>query len=397
MRNRPWKVLVEFSFIAALVLGPVGCGSGQTNGTGGGTGPGGGGGGNGGPDGPTAGEYLWEFSLTDQGLYISTIDEDTGQLGTPTASGGMACNSLGTIPSIAVAPSNRFVFVIDKCFTSIHVYSIHGPGVVLDEIPESPYFVSNVLNSIALDPGGNFLYSVGNDPGTLFQFAVDGSTGELTINSTTTGIGDVRQVAPDPQGKYIFVNNLTSGEILSYSVGGNGTLSSVVNSPFTVPSGGLPVNLTVTSDGKFVYAPLIPSGIAAFAADPSTGALADIEGSPFSTSNQPFSLAIGAGGKYIYSIGGSSNNTIEGFNIDANTGALTPLPQSPFAMPISLSSLAVDSSGNFLYATVNADMLAKSAILGFAIDFSTGNLSTLLNSPFPAPPFPVDVVSLKIP
>lgn len=397
MRNRPWKLLLEFSLMPVLVLGLVGCGAGQTNGTGGGTGPAGGGGGNGGPNGPTAGEYLWEFSLTDQGLYISTITEGTGQLGMPTASGGMACNSSGTIPSIAVAPSNRFAFVIDKCFTSIHVYSIHGPGVVLGEIPESPYFVSNVLNSIALDPSGKFLYAVGNDPGTLFQFAVDGSTGELTINSTTTGIGDVRQVAPAPQGKYILVNNLTSGEIFSYSVGGNGTLSPVVNSPFTVPSGGLPVNLTLTSDGKFLYAPLIPSGIAAFAVDPSTGALVDIAGSPFSTTNQPFSLAIGAGGKYIYSIGGSSNNTIEGFNIDAGTGALTPLPQSPFAMPTSLSSLAVDPSGNFLYATVNADMLAKSAIFGFAIDFSTGGLTALLNSPFPAPPFPVDAVSLKIP
>jgi 6-phosphogluconolactonase (cycloisomerase 2 family) len=157
------------------------------------------------------------------------------------------------------------------------------------------------------------------------------------------------------------------------------------------------VNLVITSDGKYLYAPLIPSGIAAFAVNRSTGALSNVAGSPFATTNQPFSLAIGAGGRFMYSIGGSSSNEIEAFTIDGSNGSLTALAGSPFAMPSQLGSLTVDGSGKFLYATVWASTLSESAILGFAIDPSTGSLTPLTGSPYSSAPFPVDAVTLNIP
>jgi len=101
-------VIVILHLSALLALGLASCGGGQSSGSGGG-----------GRNGPSAGEYLWGFSLTDQNLYVSTINTGTGQLGTPTISGGVACNSLGTIPSIAVTPSNKFTFVIDKCLMRV--------------------------------------------------------------------------------------------------------------------------------------------------------------------------------------------------------------------------------------------------------------------------------------
>jgi hypothetical protein len=124
--NNVWKALVTIHVMIGLVLLVCGCGGGS-NGSGGGT------------SGPSAGEYLWEFSLIDNSLFFATVNSSNGQVGTPTASGGAACNSLGTIPSIAVTPSNKFAFVIDKCFVGVHVYSMSGPGVALAEIPASPW------------------------------------------------------------------------------------------------------------------------------------------------------------------------------------------------------------------------------------------------------------------
>jgi hypothetical protein len=66
-------------------------------------------------------------------------------------------------------------------------------------------------------------------------------------------------------------------------------------------------------------------------------------------------------------------------------------------MPSSLRSLAVDPSGSFFWATINADTLADSMILGFSIDSSDGSLTALATSPYSAPAFPVDAVSLNIP
>ena len=383
------EIIVASVFLVSLL---VGCG-GQSGGSNGGGGNGGGGG----ATGPTAGEYFWELSLTDSNLYIATVDQNSGHLGTPATSGGAACNSLGTIPSIAVTPSRQFTFVIDKCIVSIHVYSMSGPGVVLGEIPESPYYFTNDLASIAMSPSGNFLFALGTNPDAIYKVTFNGTTGELAQSTTTTISGDVRELILDPQGKFAFVNDLTDGKVLAYSVESDGSLTPVPGSPFVVPAGGLPVNLVITSDGSFLYVPLIPSGIAAFAVNRSTGALSNIAGSPFATTNQPFSLAIGAGGKFIYSIGGSSNNAIEGFSIDGATGALTAVAGSPFAMPSQIGSLTVDASGKFLYATVWATTLSESAILGFAIDASTGSLTTLTSAPYNAPPFPVDTVSLDIP
>jgi 6-phosphogluconolactonase (cycloisomerase 2 family) len=388
METNFWKIIVALQ-LSALVLGLASCGGVQSSGSG----QGGGGGGNG----PSAGEYLWEFSLSDETLYVSTINTDTGQLGTPTASGGVACNSSGTIPSIAVSPSNNFMFVIDKCLVSIHVYAMSGPGVALQEIPESPYLVTNVLESIAIDPSGKFLYAIGNDPDAIYQISVDGSTGELTFNSTTMLSNDVRQVVVEPQGGFLFVNDLGGGKILAYSIGGEGILSPVSGSPFNVPANGQPENMVIDSGGRFIYAPLLQGGIAAFAVNPSTGVLADVAGSPFPTSNLPFTMAIAPSAEFLYSIGGHLNNAIDAFSIDAETGALTPIGGSPFAAPNSLTSLAVDASDGFLYATVLTDMQADSMVFGFAIDSSDGGLTALATSPYPAPAFPVDALSLNIP
>lgn len=369
-----WNVVVTLHLMTLLVFGVASCGGGSN-------GPGGGGGG-GEANGPTAGEYLWEFSLTDGGLFFSTVNRGTGQLGAPTASGGIACNSDGTIPSIAVAPSNKFAFVIDKCLTSIHVYSMKGRGIALTEIPQSPYFVTGVLESLTIDPRGKFLCAIGDVPGALYQNGVSGSTGELTLLSTTAETADLREVVVDPNGTFVFVNDLTGGHIIAYHVGGSGSPSPVSGSPFTVPANGQPVNLIVEGNGKFLYAPLFSGGIAGFTVNSSTGALSDIAGSPFPTSsNEPFALAADSSGSFLYSIGDNLNSTIDGYSIDATTGALTTIAGSLFGTPSSPSSFAVDPSGNFLYSTVRATTLADSKILGFSIDSSDGSLSPLATSP----------------
>ena len=385
------KLVVTLHLGAFLVLWAAGCG-GSSNSSGGSTG----GGPGGGTPGPSAGAYLWEFSLTDNDLFYTTVNSSTGQLGSPTLSQGLACNSLGTIPLIAIAPSNKFAFVIDDCLSSIHVYAMNAPGLSLGEIPQSPYFFPSALNSIAFDPSGKFIYVIGS-PGIIYQIPVNGSTGELSTPSTMMEAADFREVVVDPGGKFIFANDLTGGRIFAFLIGVGGSLSPVPGSPFTAPANGQPVNIVMESSGKFLYAPLFSGGIAGFAVNSSTGILSDIPGSPFPTITPPFAVAADPLGRFFYSIGGNLNSSIEAFSLDASTGALTAITGSPFSTPASLDSLVVDPSGHFLYASVQATTLPDSKILGFAIDASGGSLTALATSPYPAPPFPVNLVSLNIP
>ena len=103
------------------------------------------------------------------------------------------------------------------------------------------------------------------------------------------------------------------------------------------------------------------------------------------------------GGVLSVAIGGSANNAIDAFTIDPETGVLTSIASSHTAHPNPLNSLTVDVSGGFLYAAAQVDMQADSVFFGFSINPSDGSLTSLATSPYPAPTFPVDAVSLNIP
>lgn len=386
MKIALWKMLIALELMGFLIFGMAGCSIPFIN--------------SGGSGGSPAAEYLWEFSLTQQDLFIATIDSSTGQLGAPMPSGGIACNSTGPIPTLAVAPSKKFVFVIDECLTSIHTYSLSASGQ-LQEISKSPIFIPGDLESLEIAPTGNVLFAVGSNPDVIYELAINGGTGELTSRSTTMEAGaDARSAVMDPTGKFIYWNDLTGGRIFAYATGGNGPLSPLSGSPVTVPSGGRPSNVFMVG-GKFLYAPLISGGIAGFAVNSSTGGLTNIPGSPFPTTSNdpPPSVVVGPSGRFLYTVGGNLNTSVEGFSIDATTGALAMMAGSPFTTQATtgLGGLAVDNSGNFLYATVYATTLPSSTILGFAINASNGSLTALPTSPYPAAPFPVNVVGLSIP
>jgi 6-phosphogluconolactonase len=206
---------------------------------------------------------------------------------------------------------------------------------------------------------------------------------------------DIGVVVADPTGKFIYANDETGGHILGYFVKG-GSLSPISESPFTVPSSGQPIYLAMGSSGQFLYAPLLSGGIAGFSIDSSTGALSDIPGSPCDTGNLPFTLASDPLGRFLYAVD-TNLSSVEGFKIDATTGALTSIVGSPFKLASPVNSPGVDTSGSFLYATVNATNLGGSMILGFTIDGSSGSISALASSPYPAPSFPANVVSLNVP
>lgn len=378
MKQYSREFLVSLSLISFLMLTMVGCGS--TSAPEPAPAPGG----------ASPGEYLWEFSIIDSDIFISTINKTNGQLSPPAKSGGMACNNAGNISSIALTPSKKFLYAMDLCFNHILLYAVKGPGVELTQV--SAVAVNSSLNSISIDAVGKYLYAV-ESPGIVAQYAIDATTGGLTATSSLTETGvDFRTAVSDPTGKLIFVNDFTGGRIFAYNVGANGSLSPVSGSPFVVANGGLPARLFIVSNGKFLYAPLSTSDIAAFTISP-TGTVANVSGSPFHTNGLPSDLATDPSNKFLY----LNTSSIQGFTIDPNTGALAEIPGSPFFPSLGITSIAVDPSGNFLYASLFSQTAANGSIAGFSIDPVTGIPAALSGSPFPAVPIPQKIISLRIP
>jgi 6-phosphogluconolactonase len=71
---------------------------------------------------------------------------------------------------------------------------------------------------------------------------------------------------------------------------------------------------------------------------------------------------------------------VVGFAIDNTTGALTPVPGSPFPAGAQPEQVVVDPSGQFLYVS----NISGGSISGFTISSSTGALAAIPGSPFPA-------------
>jgi 6-phosphogluconolactonase len=348
--------------------------------------------------GPSPGAYLWQVSDINSVIYTSTLNSSTGQVGSPVNSGGFACNGIGSnVSTIAVAPSRKFLFVLDLCVERVHVYSMSGPGIKLTEVAGSPFYQTVVIGSssespasLSIDESGQSLYEV-LSPQEIVQWDIDSSTGALTdvshiIEPANTSLF---QGIIDPSGRFLFAAD-GENRIFAYVIGSGGALSSISGSPFTIPSGGNPTYIEAT--GKFLYALLYGGGVAAFTIDNSTGALVSVPGSPFPTTYFLTSgLAIDPVGKFLYVT--EADALTDGFTIDANSGALAAITGSPFATGLAASSLVTDSSGQFLYFPDESN----STVIGYKIDPSTGSLLTLAGSPFPAAPSPLQIINLTIP
>lgn len=311
--------------------------------------------------------------------------------------------------------------------------------------------------SFALD-GTRFLYIPQLFPSQVFGYAIDQKTGSLTAIPSSplsapynallnggTAVDNFLYI-----GGVSFLSNGVAPTISAFAIGTDGALAPTVSgSPFTVapptnPGSGSGPSLTVYS--KYLYAAEFqgqvgqPGGIAAFSLDSTTGMLSPVPASPFSTggSGSPVQVVCDAArGPFLYVAlvnppGGQ--NVLAGFSIDQSTGALTPVPGSPF--PIGgLIGLTLDPSGQFLFAGINVPgtnivefkvgsdgsltslpsvsgagppfvfsgnhmygFNSSSTIAAFDFDTTTGSLTPVPGSPFPAgTPIVRDMVAVTLP
>jgi 6-phosphogluconolactonase len=203
-----------------------------------------------------------------------------------------------------------------------------------------------------------FVYVVDQEPSpnaTVLGYAQNTSTGTLTPLSGTafnptlnTWQGYTAGVTPsaiavDPTGRFVYVTDKTSNQILGYSIdtSATGNLTALVSSPFG--TGLYPVSLTIDPRGKFLYVVNYnSSSVSSFAINVGTGSLSSVAGTSFTTEAQPTCVTIDpALGIYLY----TSNylaGSISAGKLSPNTGALQGVANSPFpvsALPACIVSV----------------------------------------------------------
>ena len=130
-------------------------------------------------------------------------------------------------------------------------------------------------------------------------------------------------------------------------------------------------------------------GVAGFSIS-QTGVLSAVTGSPFQLPNDPpywnlgnvDSLAMHPSGQFLYAPDSPANEVVA-FAIDGTTGVLTPIPGSPFPAGTQPEQVVVTPSGQFLYVSDDDTRASAGGIWAFTINSSTGSLTTIAGSPFP--------------
>jgi 6-phosphogluconolactonase len=301
------------------------------------------------------------------------------------SSTNVVCNPPSSNSSTCVCPGSG----VQGCpaLLNEYLYTTGSSGQVLDFNINTETGALTNLNSTATGPASmgfayvndQFIYISDPTHGQLdgFSFTQTGGLNVLSGSPFSVGPSSVPQGLSSPPNGSIFLYAADNGAVDAFSVSTSGVPTPITGSPF--PSG-TNSYLTTDADGDFVFTSIddAPGGIFGFTIG-STGALTEIPGSPFAIPGQTVAnsqpAGIVASGNTVYAALTGSNQ-IAAFSITTSTGVLTPVANSPYPAGTAPTTLAL--SGTFLYAINSAD----STISGYSVDSSTGALAPLANSPF---------------
>jgi len=242
-----------------------------------------------------------------------------------------------------------------------------------------------------------YLYTSTPSTGQIFAFSI-GSNGSLT---TITGspfnapymVGSspfgTQTMIANPAGTLLFISNPNGNTIYVYQIGSGGGLTAVNTTGFSVPFA--PADLAVDGLGKYLYVTTSITGseVAAYSIG-ADGSLTAVSGSPFAY--PMLQLQGDPSGHYL--VGASANGSdrhLYVFGITqsgATAGAISPVPGSPFATvyPPFLVAVQPNSAGNLVYSfSINESNMASifsNPTEGYQLNASTGALTVVTGSPF---------------
>jgi 6-phosphogluconolactonase len=325
-------------------------------------------------------------SREDPGIYVYTLNSDTGELAFVESISGIDNPSY-----LAIDSRKQHLYAVSETETfqgqeggSVAAYSIQpqtGKLTWLNQQPtlgEAPCFVS-------VDHRGGSLLVVNYFGGNLsiFPLQEDGMIGTLTahIQHVGKGVRADRQEAPhphsipiDPTGSYAFVPDLGLDRIFVYQLDYDAHMLSL-RGEIEVEAGSGPRHLLFHPSLKYAYVlNELASTITAFATDIEQATLHPIQTisllpADFVGENTSAEVRISPDGRFLYG-SNRGDDSIAVFSIQQDTGQLTYVEHvSTLGKTPRNFNLAPD--GRFLFAA-NQD---SDSIITYTVDQATGRLT----------------------
>jgi 6-phosphogluconolactonase len=318
-----------------------------------------------------------------QGLYVGTINEDTGKLG-PIVLAAEATNPIFS----TVSPDGKFLYAsMESEDGAVGAFAVKDNGTLqlLNTRPSG----GKVACHISMDSTGRHVFVANYSSGNIACFAVhpDGSLGERTAFVQFEGMGPdtgrqkqsyAHGIYTSADDRFVYVCDLGADKVWSFQFDSDqGTLTPTDPPAGVVPPGGGPRHLVFSPDGRLAYANN-EMGISTtvFSRDTDTGVLTPLETvscSPETAGPREgvttAEICLHPSGKWLY-VTNRGDDLIAVHALDSE-GRLTLLENIPAETAIP-SGMALDPSGKWL---VVAGMKGNTLTV-FAINPENGRLKS---------------------
>jgi 6-phosphogluconolactonase len=170
------------------------------------------------------GKFAYAANQDDDTISMYTINSTTGLL-TPATPATVPTG--GSPFQITVSPNGKFAYVPnegDDMVTGLSQYTIDSATGVLTA--NTPEFVTtgNQPTGVAVDPSSKFAFVVNRLDSSISIYTIDPSTGNLTSNGLAGTGGAPFRIVVDPSGKFVYTAN-ESSPLSIFTLGMNGVLT----------------------------------------------------------------------------------------------------------------------------------------------------------------------------
>jgi 6-phosphogluconolactonase (cycloisomerase 2 family) len=197
-----------------------------------------------------SGKFAYAVDEDDGTVSMFTIDSTTGLLIATTP----ATVFTGPTPfSITVDPSGKFAYVPNNTTGGANTYGISQYTIdsatgVLTQNATPAVAAGNGPTSVAVDPSSKFAYVVNRNDNTVSMYTIDPSSGSLTPNTPATIATGTQpwRILIDPTGKFAYVTNQGNASLSIYTLNSDGTLTAAG----MASTGNDPVSVAITGTNK---------------------------------------------------------------------------------------------------------------------------------------------------
>jgi 6-phosphogluconolactonase len=290
----------------------------------------------------------------------------------------------GTTPTgLALLPSKKFLYTANSFGDNISLYNVNGDGTLT--LSQSATPAGSGPHAAVIDPSGSYLLVTNSLSNNISVFQIDSSSGALTEVQGSPFYANASPSELVFAGPFVYVTNPGLGTVTGFSFA-NGVLTQVPNSPFFSGAG---ASALVVSGDTYLYVvnpsatnPTLPNttgNIAGFNIG-SDGSLTTIVGSPFASvaGSGPSAITVDPFNRFVYAVTPQASASIWCFSIGPLNGQLTEVAGSPFNLAGGGLFALFDPAGNFLFIGSQS----AHAIQAYTYNIDSGTLTLVTGSPF---------------